>query len=134
MVVDDNAYARAGVTAILRKLGLVTIDERAGAAAGVAAMLAQRYDIVFMDWYMPEMNGAAMLEVVRAPHFPATGQAPVVMITAYPNRETFARAKELGASEVLVKPFNVAQVATALGRLVPSGWALPDDDASQVLL
>jgi two-component system chemotaxis response regulator CheY len=134
LVVDDNAYARAGVIATLRKLGLATVDERAGAAAGVAAILGQRYDIVFMDWYMPEMNGAAMLEVIRAPNFPANGQVPVVMITAYPNRETFARAKELGASEVLVKPFNITQAATALGRLIPNGWSLPEDDASQVLL
>jgi len=58
-----------------------------------------------------------------------------VMITAYPNRETIARAKELGASEVLVKPFSVSQAAAALGRLLPAGWQLPEEpDAKQVLL
>ena len=95
----------------------------------------RRYDILFMDWYMPEMNGAALLEVIRAPLFPDNGQVPVAMMTAYPNRELFARAKELGAAEVLVKPFGVPQAATVLGRLLPDGWALPDDeDGKQVLL
>ena len=134
LIVDDNAYARAAMAATLRKLGLAVIDEHAGAAAAVGAILAVRYDIVFLDWYMPEMTGGAFLEVIRAPNFPPYGRVPVVMVTAYPNRETFARAKELGANEVLVKPFNVTQAATALGRLLPDGWALPDDDAKQVLL
>ncbi|MDB5539073.1 MAG: response regulator, partial [Devosia sp.] len=69
LIVDDNAYARAAVAATLRKLGLVAIDDLAGAAAAVGAIQATRYDIVFMDWYMPEMNGAALLQVIRDPRF-----------------------------------------------------------------
>jgi len=135
LVVDDNAYARAAVGATLRKLGLVSIDELASAAAAVGAIQATRYDIVFMDWYMPEMNGAALLEVIRDSRFPANGKVPVVMITAYPNRETIARARELGAGEVLTKPFSVAHAAAALGRLLPGGWHIPDEPgAGQVLL
>lgn len=135
LVIDDNAYARAAVAATLRKLGLVAIDELAGAAPAVGAIQAIRYDIVFMDWYMPEMNGAALLQVIRDPRFSVNGRAPVVMITAYPNRETIARARELGASEVLTKPFSVAHAAAALGRLLPGGWQVPDEpEAGQVLL
>ena len=139
LVVDDNAYARAAVAATLRKLGLVSIDDLAAAAPAVGAIQATRYDIVFMDWYMPEMNGAALLEVIRDPRFSANGQkngqVPVVMITAYPNRETIARARELGASEVLTKPFTVTHAAAALGRLLPDGWRIPGEpEAGQVLL
>jgi len=135
LVVDDNAYARAAVAATLRKLGLVSIDELAGAAAAVGAIQATRYDIMFMDWYMPEMNGAALLEVIRDPRFSAHGRVPVVMITAYPNRETMARARQLGAGEVLTKPFTIAHAAAALARLLPDGWQIPADaDPGQVLL
>jgi two-component system chemotaxis response regulator CheY len=135
LVVDDNAYARAAVAATLRKLGLVAIDELAGAAPAVGAIQSTRYDIVFMDWYMPEMNGAALLEVIRDRRFTANGQVPVVMMTAYPNRETIARARELGANEVLTKPFTLAHAAAALGRLLPVGWQIPDEpEAGQILL
>ena len=135
LVVDDNAYARTAVAATLRKLGLVAIDELAGAAPAVGAIQSTRYDIVFMDWYMPEMNGAALLEVIRDPRFPANGRVPVVMITAYPNRETIARAKQLGANEVLTKPFSQAHAAAALGRLLPDGWQIPEEpEAGQILL
>lgn len=135
LVIDDNGYARAAVAATLRKLGLADIRELSGAAPAVAAMLGTRFDIVFLDWYMPEMNGGALLEIVRDPGFGPHGSVPVVMMTAYPNRETIARARELGASEVLTKPFSLAHAAAALGRLLPDGWQVPDDGpGKQVLL
>ncbi|MBN9311148.1 MAG: response regulator [Devosia sp.] len=134
LIVDDNAYARSAMAATLKRLGIVAVDEQSGAAAAVGAILGTPYDIVFMDWYMPEMNGAALLEVVRHPRFPPNGRVPVVMVTAYPNRETFARARELGVSEILVKPFSVAQVAALLGRLLPDGWGLDEADGDKQIL
>ena len=138
LVVDDNAYARVATATTLRKLGLGNIDELGSGAAAVGAILAQRYDVMFMDWYMPDMNGAALLEVIRDPRFSPHGRLPVIMITAYPHRETMAKARELGASEILTKPFTVSHVSAALGRLIPSGWQLPAEpdemDDGQVLL
>ena len=130
MVVDDNAYARTTVTAILRKLGLEQIAEFSGAAPAAASLLAEPCDILFMDWYMPDMNGAALLQLIRDAQFGPHGQLPVILMTAYPNRETFARAKELGANEVLTKPFTAGQIAAAFGRLLPDGWKLPADGGS----
>jgi two-component system chemotaxis response regulator CheY len=136
LIVDDNAYARVAAAATLRKLGIGTIDDVGSAPLAIDAILAQRYDVVLMDWYMPEMNGAAMLQVIRGAHFGPHGAVPVIMITAYPNRETYARAKELGAADILTKPFTASHIATALSRLVPSGWSVADADRDrgQVLL
>ena len=135
LIVDDNAHARAAMAATLRKLGLAEIDEHTGAASATGAILGTRYDIVFLDWYMPEMTGGALLEILGSPYFPAGKRPPVVMVTAYPNRDTFARARELGVGEILIKPFTMAQVATALGKLVPGGWDLEEEQgAAQVLL
>jgi two-component system chemotaxis response regulator CheY len=129
MIVDDNAYARTTVTAMLRKLGLDQIVEFGGGAPAAATLLAERHDILFMDWYMPDMNGAALLQLLRDARFGPNGQLPVIMMTAYPTRDTFARARELGANEVLTKPFTAAHVAAAFGRLLPDGWTLPADAA-----
>ena len=136
LIVDDNAYARTAAAATLRKLGLGTIDDVGSAPLAIDAILGMRYDIVLMDWYMPEMNGAAMLQILRGRHFGPHGAVPVIMMTAYPNRETYARARELGAAEILTKPFTALHIATALGRLLPSGWGVgeADRDGGQVLL
>ena len=130
LIVDDNAYARAAASATLRKLGLTNIVEADGGAMAVGSLLANRYDVVLLDWYMPEMNGAALLQVMRDPRFGANGAAPVIVMTAYPNRETIARARQLGSTEVLTKPFTAAQVGSVLGRLLPHGWDLPPDAVS----
>jgi len=136
LIVDDNAYARSAAAATLRKLGVGTIDDVGSAPLAIDAMLGQRYDVVLMDWYMPEMNGAAMLQILRGRHFGPHGAVPVIMMTAYPTHETFARARELGAEDILTKPFTAAQVAGILGRLMPNGWGLADEASSdgQVLL
>jgi two-component system chemotaxis response regulator CheY len=135
LIVDDNAYARSAAAATLRKLGLGTIDDVGSAALGIDAILGLRYDVVLMDWYMPEMNGAAMLQILRGRHFGPHGTVPVIMMTAYPTRETFARARELGVADILTKPFTAAQVAGMLGKLLPNGWSAGQDDADgQVLL
>jgi two-component system chemotaxis response regulator CheY len=136
LIVDDNAYARIAAAATLRQLGVGRIDDVGSAPIAIDAILGLRYDIVLMDWYMPEMNGAAMLQVMRGPHFGPNGAVPVVMTTAYPNRETYARARELGAAEIITKPFTAQHMAAVLGRLVPNGWSLGDETSAggQVLL
>ncbi len=121
------------MAATLRKLGLGTIDELPGAAPAIGAIAGNAYDIVFMDWYMPEMNGAAMLEVLRDHRFQAGLRVPVVVMTAYPTKEMFARARELGAGDILVKPVQLNQTAAALGKLLPSGWGKQDDDGKVLL-
>lgn len=136
LIVDDNAYARSAAAATLRKLGVGTIDDVGSAPLAIDAMLGQRYDVVLMDWYMPEMNGASMLQVLQGRHFGPNGRVPVIMMTAYPTRETFARARELGVVDILTKPFTAAQVANLLGRLLPNGWEVEGDAVGerQVLL
>lgn len=59
----------AAATATLRKLGLTSIDQVDSGAAAVGALRETRYDVVLLDWYMPDMNGAALLQVVRDPRF-----------------------------------------------------------------
>lgn len=135
LIVDDNAYARVVAAATLRKLGVGTIDDVGSAPLAIDAILGTRYDIVLMDWYMPEMNGAAMLQVMRGRYFGPNGLVPVIMMTAYPNRETYARARELGVGEILTKPFTANHIGMALGRLLPSAWSIDEGAADgQVLL
>ena len=106
LIVDDNAYARAATAATLRKLGLVQIAESETGSAALLSLLAERFDILFMDWYMPEMSGAALLETVRDPRFGQHGALPIVLMTAYPSREVLTRARELGVSPAELRRKN----------------------------
>jgi two-component system chemotaxis response regulator CheY len=128
LVVDDNAYARSAASATLRQLGVSRIVEVEGGAAAIGCLLAERFDLLFMDWYMPEMSGAALLEVVRDPRFGPHGALPIILMTAYPSRENVVKAKGLGVNEVMVKPLTTEHVSIAMRRLLPGGWELPGDD------
>lgn len=122
LVVDDNTYAREIAGALLNKLGITDIVMAESGAAAVGAILADRPDLVLLDWYMPEVSGAGLLQIIRDPRFGRPGLR-VLLMTAYASRENIARARALGVSEVLIKPFNVAQLATALRASLPNMWS-----------
>lgn len=128
LIVDDNAYARAATAASLRKLGLVHISESEGGAGAIGMLLEAPFDVMFMDWYMPEISGSGLLQVVRDKRFGAASRLPIVLITAYPSREVIAKARELGVSEILTKPFTVNHVSIALARVLPDLWDVPEDE------
>lgn len=129
LIVDDNAYARSAAAASLRKLGIVTIAEADGGAAAIGLLASESFDLMVMDWYMPEVSGAGLMQILRDPRFGHNTALPVVLMTGYPSRETITRARELGVNEVLTKPFSADHLLLALGRVLPSGWDVPEDGA-----
>lgn len=123
LVVDDNAYARAAIGASLRKLGLGEVVEVETASRVPGHLLERQFHIVFLDWYMPDMNGGALLELLGDPRLPELLRVPVVVTTAYPTREILQRARDLGAMDVLTKPFNSGHIAALVARVLPFAGA-----------
>ena len=121
LVVDDNAYARAISASGLKKLGVGQIVEAEGGAAAILELLGEPFDLMLMDWYMPDVSGAGVMTVLRDARLGAAAKTPVILMTAYASRDNIARARELGVNEVLVKPFTTDQLGTALSRVLGSG-------------
>jgi two-component system, chemotaxis family, chemotaxis protein CheY len=121
LVVDDNAYARAISAQNLRKLGVGSVVEAPSGAEAILVLLEQSFDFMLMDWYMPDVSGAGLIQVLRDPRFGPASQMPVIMMTAYASRDNLVRARELGVNEVLAKPFTAEQLGTAMGRVLVSG-------------
>lgn len=129
LVVDDNAYARAISAMSLKKLGVGEIVEADGGAEAVLALLTAPFDLMLMDWYMPEVSGAGLMAILRDERFGAARNMPVILMTAYASRDNVARARELGVNEVLVKPFTTEQLGTALGRILGRAQQAAGDDS-----
>ena len=120
LVVDDSAKAREIVEAILADIGcrsvLVASGEAALAEIARAAAAGAPYDVVFMDWRMPGLDG---LETARQIRADARLQPlpRIVLVTAYggefPHDETSAEQFDL----CLVKPLSVAMVRDAFSQL-----------------
>ncbi len=113
LVVDDEFGIAELFDAVLTDEGhrvLTAINGRHG-----LEMLAQeRPDLVFLDYMMPVMDGAAMLRAMAAD--PALRAIPVVVMSSLPEAAVAERCS--GYAAFLRKPFKVAQVVALAERLL----------------
>jgi two-component system sensor histidine kinase/response regulator len=107
LIIDDNAPARTVLSNLLTGMGFVA-DEAASGEEGVAmvrqaAEAGQPYEIAFVDWQMPNLDGIETCKrIIDLPDLPTTPR--LVMVTAYGREEVLKRAEDGGIENVLVKP------------------------------
>lgn len=116
LVADDEAAVRALVRRILtREFGVEVVEAGDGAAA-LSCLLDERVDLLITDLTMPVMGGLEALASIRASREHAG--LPVVVMTAHAGESDFLRAKELGISGFVVKPFSVPDLRARLAPIV----------------
>ncbi|SEO19106.1 PAS domain S-box-containing protein [Salinihabitans flavidus] len=135
LVVEDNEINRLVVHRMLRKAGH-RVTEATDGARGVALAGAQRYDLIFMDISMPGLDGLEATRALRAQG--ACRDVPVVALTAHALPGDRARIREAGIDEILVKPFDTAQLRGIVRRLTgasdgPAADTVRPDPQDQVL-
>lgn len=110
LIVDDEPPARASLRVLLaRDRDVELVGECGSGAEAVAAVRAQRPDLLFLDVQMPEVDGFDVLEQLGADAPPA-----IVFVTAYDQHAL--RAFDAGALDYLVKPYTDDRFALALAR------------------
>ena len=125
LVVDDNAAAREILSTMARSFGLEVDVARDGREAlTLIAEAARRhlpYDLVLMDWKMPQMDG---VECVRQLQQDASSNVPaIIMVTAYGREEAQGEAGQRGVqlSSVLTKPVTASTLLEAIGQALGKG-------------
>src|SRR5262249_54621821 len=119
LVVDDNAAAREilqePLSAIVAHVDVVASGSEAIAAVKHADAAAP-YDLVFMDWRMPAMDGIeAGRRIKRDPSL--TRQPAIVLVTAFGREEVREEAERLGLDGFLVKPVTKSMIVDTLVNL-----------------
>ena len=104
LVVDDyNTMVRI-IRNLLRQLGFNDVDDASDGSAALTKMHGRKYGLVISDWNMEPMTGYELLKQVRAN--PETAGTPFIMITAESKTENVVAAKQAGANNYIIKPFN----------------------------
>ena len=104
LVVDDyNTMVRI-IRNLLRQLGFTDVDDAADGSAALEKMQDRKYGLVISDWNMEPMTGYELLKQVRAN--PQMSSTPFIMITAESKTENVVAAKQAGANNYIIKPFN----------------------------
>lgn len=112
LVVDDyNTMVRI-IRNLLRQLGFTDVDDAADGSAALTKMHDRKYGLVISDWNMEPMTGYELLKQVRAN--PDISTTPFIMITAESKTENVIAAKQAGADNYIIKPFNAETLKTKI--------------------
>jgi response regulator NasT len=115
IVAEDESLIRIDIVETLRDHGFDVVAEAADGEKAVALAEELRPDLVVMDVKMPLMDGISAAEILTKKKI-----APVVLLTAFSQRELVERASEAGALAYVVKPFTpndlIPAIDIALGR------------------
>jgi two-component system chemotaxis response regulator CheY len=103
LIVDDSRSLRAYLRSLLEEKG-IRCEEATSGSAGLNRLNSDLpFDLVLLDWNMPEMSGLEMLKRLRAEGY---GGVKVMMVTTEAENDFILRALDAGANEYLMKPFD----------------------------
>lgn len=111
LVVDDEQLVLRVMERALRRQGY-EVDACGSAADALGRLQYRSYDVVVSDICMAEMDGIALLRVVRG----IDPDLPVILVTGGPSVETAVKAVEHGAFRYLIKPLKVSEVVDVVRR------------------
>lgn len=109
LIAEDEALIRLDLKEMLEAEGYQVVAEAADGEQAVALAEQHRPDLVVMDVKMPRLDGISAAERIATARL-----APVVMLTAFSQRELVERARRAGAMAYVVKPFGPADLVPAI--------------------
>ena len=113
VIAEDEALIRLDLREMLEEEGYAVVGEAADGGAAVTMATELRPDLVLLDVKMPVLDGLSAAEQIVAARI-----APVVILTAFSQRDLVARARDAGAMAYLVKPFQRGDLVPAIEMAV----------------
>jgi response regulator NasT len=109
LIAEDEALIRLDLAEMLAEAGYDVIAQASNGEEAVERAREHRPDLVIMDVKMPRLDGIAAASLIAAERI-----APVVMLTAFSQRDLVERARDAGAMAYLVKPFTITDLVPAI--------------------
>ncbi len=109
VIAEDEALIRLDLAEMLAEEGYEVVGQAGDGEAAVGLVEELRPDLAVFDVKMPKLDGISAAEQVASKRL-----APVVILTAFSQRELVERARDAGAMAYLVKPFNKSDLVPAI--------------------
>ncbi|MBB1242959.1 response regulator [Streptomyces durbertensis] len=113
VIAEDEALIRLDLKEMLQEEGYTVVGEAGDGQTAVDLAREHRPDLVILDVKMPVLDGISAAEKIAEDRI-----APVLMLTAFSQRELVERARDAGAMAYLVKPFSKSDVVPAIEMAV----------------
>jgi two-component system, response regulator PdtaR len=113
VVAEDEVLIRMDLAEMLTEEGYDVVGQAGDGAQAIELAEQLRPDLVILDVKMPVLDGIAAAERIAAARI-----APVVILTAFSQRDLVERARDAGAMAYLVKPFSKSDLVPAIEMAV----------------
>ncbi|AZQ71104.1 MULTISPECIES: ANTAR domain-containing response regulator [Streptomyces] len=113
VIAEDEALIRLDLKEMLEEEGYSVVGEAGDGETAVALAREHKPDLVILDVKMPVLDGISAAERIASESI-----APVLMLTAFSQRDLVERARDAGAMAYLVKPFSKSDVVPAIEMAV----------------
>lgn len=118
LLIDDNQPVRLLIGNLLKDLGFTQVDMADNTSEGWDLYCAHKPDILLVDWRMDHPEGLEFVRRVRGSRTSPTPDVPVIMMTAYTNKDMLFQARDSGITEFLIKPFTVETLTRQISQLI----------------
>jgi len=115
LYVEDEPDIRAIAQMALEAVGGFTVIACASGSEALARAPGASADLLLLDVMMPGMDGPSTLKALR--ELPATALTPVIFMTAKVQAAEVAQYRELGAIDVIHKPFDPMELSAQISRI-----------------
>lgn len=113
VIAEDEALIRLDLKELLQESGYLVVGEAGDGETAVRLAEELRPDLVVLDVKMPVLDGISAAERITEARL-----APVLMLTAFSQRDLVERARDAGAMAYLVKPFGASDLVPAIEMAV----------------
>ncbi|MEV7730693.1 MULTISPECIES: ANTAR domain-containing response regulator [unclassified Streptomyces] len=113
VIAEDEALIRLDLKEMLEEEGYSVVGEAGDGEQAVELAREHKPDLVILDVKMPKLDGISAAEKIAEERI-----APVLMLTAFSQRDLVERARDAGAMAYLVKPFSKSDVVPAIEMAV----------------
>ena len=113
LLIDDDEWIRDSLTIFFESEGC-RINALETAEEGLEALKKDRYDIIFVDYRLPGMDGLDFLKKIKETY----PSAIKILITAYGTINVASEAIHMGIEDLIEKPFTTKTIETSLSRLI----------------
>ena len=107
LVAEDEALIRMDLIEMLQEAGYTVVGEASNGAEAIELAHQHQPDLVILDVKMPILDGISAAEKIIS-------IAPVLMLTAFSQRELVERARDAGVMAYVVKPFTIGDLVPAI--------------------
>lgn len=114
LLVEDNKVNSIIATNLLKKLGITDIDTAYDGLEAIEKVKTKRYDLIFMDMSMPEMDGVTATKIIRTDPEVIDNNTPIIAMTANAFEEDKQLCISAGMNDFVTKPISIDSVKKSI--------------------